>query len=164
MKVNEVMTSRTSVCDLNASLAEAAKAMWDNDCGILPVLKDGKELVGLITDRDICMAIAMRDRVPSAISVEEVMTGEVYSVTSDDDVQRALETMRQHKVRRLPVVDVDGKLTGMLSMNDVTLRAEKTANNRTPNLSFRDVMETYKAICTHAIPAETGEKAVSATA
>jgi CBS-domain-containing membrane protein len=164
MKVKEIMTSELSVCDLNASLAEAAKVMWNKDCGILPVLKDGKELVGLITDRDICMGIAMRDRVPSGVSVEEVMTGKVYSVMSDDDVQQALETMRQHKVRRLPVVDAEGKLTGMLSLNDVTLRAEKPANNRASSLSLRDVMKTYKAICTHQIPAETGEKIIGASA
>ena len=55
MKVKEIMTASPSVCDLNESLAEAAKTMWDADCGVLPVLKDGREVVGLITDRDICM-------------------------------------------------------------------------------------------------------------
>jgi len=123
MKVNEIMTSGVSVCDLNAGLADAAKAMWDNDCGILPVMKDGNELVGLITDRDICMGIAMKGRGASTISVEEVMTGEVYSVREDDDLHRALEMMREYKVRRLPVLDAEGKLAGLVSMNDVTLLA-----------------------------------------
>jgi CBS domain-containing protein len=81
MKVKDLMTSEVTSCDLNASLADAAKAMWDHDCGVLPVLKDGEELVGVITDRDICMASAMRDSNPSQISVEESITGEVFSTT-----------------------------------------------------------------------------------
>ena len=149
MKVNDIMTRVVSTCDLNASLVEAAQAMWQNDCGILPVLKDGKELVGLITDRDICMGMAMRDRIPSGISVEEIMTGAVYSVMDGDDVQKALETMQQHQVRRLPVVDAEGKLTGMLSLNDVTLVAEEMANQKAPDLAFAEVIKTYRAICAH---------------
>jgi CBS domain-containing protein len=75
MKVKDLMTSEVTSCDLNASLGDAAKVMWDHDCGVLPVLKDGKELVGMITDRDVCMAAAMRDSNPWHISVEEVITG-----------------------------------------------------------------------------------------
>ncbi len=162
MKVNEIMTRNVSTCDLNASLVEAAQAMWQNDCGILPVLKDGKELVGLITDRDICMGMAMKDRVPSGISVEEIMTGAVHSVMFDDDVQQALETMRLHQVRRLPVIDAEGKVTGMLSLNDVTLLAEEMPNQRAPDLFFPEVMKTYKAICAHR-SAAVPEKSMTAT-
>jgi CBS-domain-containing membrane protein len=160
MKVKEIMTSGVSVCDLNASLGDAAKAMWDNDCGVLPVLKDGTELVGLITDRDICMGIAMRNQAPSGISVEEVLTGEVYSVREDDDLRQALEMMRQHKVRRLPVLDAEGKLAGMLSMNDVTLSAQE---KKGPGLSFKETMETYKAICAHPVVVEIDEQTMTAT-
>ena len=152
MRVKEIMTMDAKCCDLNASLTEAAKTMWENDCGALPVLKDGKEVVGLITDRDICMAVAMRDRSPSGISVEEILPGVIYSVTPNDDVQKALEVMAEHKVRRLPVVDTDGELQGVLSMNDVTLRAEDQAGEKAPDLSFSDVMGTYKAVCAHSIP------------
>ena len=93
MKVKDIMTCEAQVCDLNASLAEAAKTMWEADCGVLPVLKDGKEIVGLITDRDICMAVAMRDCNPAAISAEQVISGAVYSVTPEDDVHEALKIM-----------------------------------------------------------------------
>src|SRR5690242_11310459 len=109
MKVKEVMTGSPNVCDLNESLAEAAKVMWDADCGVLPVLKDGQEVVGLITDRDICMALAMRDSSPTTISAEEVITGDVYSVAPEDDVKKALELMREHQVRRLPVINPEGE-------------------------------------------------------
>ena len=151
MKVKKIMTRGARVCDLNASLAEAAKTMWDTDCGVLPVLKDGKEIVGLITDRDICMAIAMRDCNPTAISVEEVITGSVYSVKPEDDIHKALEIMQEHKVRRLPVVSTEGELKGMLSMNDIVLKAQEARDTQTPELGYADVVNTYKAICEHPL-------------
>lgn len=152
MKVKEIMTGNVKTCDLNASLADAAKAMWDNDCGILPVLKDGRELVGLITDRDICMGTATKDRSPSSISVEEVITGQVYSVMSEDDVQQALEIMRQRRVHRLPVVDPEGQLNGVLSMNDVVLNAKERDGKKIPEIGYADVVRTYQAICEHPLP------------
>ena len=163
MKVKEIMNSEAKSCDLNASLADAAKMMWENDCGILPVLKDGQQIVGLITDRDICMGVAMRDCNPGGISVEEVITGAVYSIAPDDDVHQALETMQEYKVRRLPVVDADGLLRGMLSINDVTLRAENDADREAPDLSFSDVMKTYKVVCGHPLPIAK-EESMTATA
>lgn len=149
MKVKEIMTTDPETCDLNASLADAAKAMWDNDCGILPVLKNGKEIVGLITDRDICMGAAMRDRHPSAISVKEVISGEVYSVKPEEEVQQALATMQGCKVRRVPVIDSEGTLMGVLSMNDVVLNAKEPDDKKTVALSFGDVVRTYQAISEH---------------
>ena len=92
MKIKDIMTDDIATCDLNASLAFAAKEMWDHDCGVLPVLKDGKEVVGINTDRDICMGAAMKNRSPSNISVEEVITGRVYSIAEEDDLQLAAET------------------------------------------------------------------------
>lgn len=163
MKVKEIMTGDAKFCDLNASLADAASTMWDNDCGVLPLLKDGKEVVGLITDRDICMGVAMRDCNPSSISVEEVMSGAVYSVTPDDDVQQALEAMQEHMVRRVPVVDPEGQLKGILSMNDVTLRAEEPTGRKAPEISFSDVVKTYKVICAHPVPAEKSDQSMTAT-
>src|ERR1041384_6912043 len=105
MKVREVMTPNPKAIWLTESLADAAKLMWENDCGVLPVIKDGQKVIGMITDRDICMAIAMRDTNPSGVSIEEVMTGQVYSVTPEDGIEEALQAMQAHKIRRLPVVN-----------------------------------------------------------
>ena len=149
------MTASPSVCDLNESLAEAAKTMWDSDCGVLPVLKDGREVVGLITDRDIVMAMAMRDCNPAAISAEEVITGDVYSVAPEDELQKALEVMQQQQVRRLPVINPEGELAGMLSMNDIVLNAKQKTNAKTPEIGYADVVNTYKAICAHRAPVQT---------
>jgi CBS domain-containing protein len=144
MKVKEIMTGDPSMCDLNESLAQAARTMWETDCGVLPVLKDGKELVGLITDRDICMAMAMRECSPAVVSAEEVITGEVYSVGPEDEIEKALQVMEQHQVRRLPVVSPEGELEGILSMNDIVLEAQE--------VSYADVVKTFKAICAHRTP------------
>jgi len=159
MKVKEIMTANPKTCDLNASLADAAKAMWESDCGILPVLKDGKEIVGVLTDRDICMGSAMRDRNPSGVSVEEVMNGELFSVLPEDDVQQALETMQQRKIRRLPVVDSEGELKGVLSMNDVVLSAAERGSKKASGISHADIVSTFQAICEHPLPMSTAANA-----
>ena len=161
MRVKDIMTCEAKFCDLNESLAEAAQTMWEADCGVLPVLKDGKEIIGLITDRDICMAMAMRDCNPATVSAEKVISGALYSVTPDEDIHRALEIMREHKVRRLPVVSPEGELAGMLSMNDVVLKAEEARNTGAPELNYADVVNTYKAICAHPLPLQQAREAVA---
>ena len=95
MNVKEVMTPNPKAIWLTESLADAAKLMWENDCGVLPIIKDSRKVVGLITDRDICMAAAMQDRNPSGISVEEVMTGQIYAVNPEDNIDRALQLMQE---------------------------------------------------------------------
>ena len=161
MKVKEVMTVDPTAVWLTDSLRTAAQTMWQNDCGILPIIKEDKAVVGVITDRDVCMATAMRDRPQSSISVEEVMSRSVFSVMPDDDVHKALELMQEHKVRRLPVLNVDGELKGMLSMNDLVLRAEEANGKKKPRLSFNDVVKTYQAICEHPLPMKAAAAAAS---
>lgn len=151
MKVNELMTPNAQAIWLTESLADAAKLMWKNDCGVLPIIKDGRKVIGMITDRDICMAVAMRDTNPSHVSVEEVMTGQVFSVNSDDDVEQALQLMQEHKVRRLPVVNPEGELEGILSMNDIVLNAK--TGKAADTVKYDDVVKTYQAICQHPTPA-----------
>jgi CBS domain-containing protein len=164
MKVKEIMALNPKACTTTTNLAEAASFMWDYDCGILPVVTDGGRVVGLITDRDICIAGATKNRNLSNIAVEEIITSKVYSCAPEDDVLKALETMQQRKVRRLPVVAPDGTLEGILSINDITLNAKEATNRKAPELSFRDLIQTYKAICAHAIPEELGEQSMAAPA
>ncbi len=153
MKVKDVMTPNAKTIWLTESLADAAKVMWENDCGVLPIIKDGQKVVGLITDRDICMAAAMRDRNPSGISVEEVMTGQVYSVEGEDDIGRALQLMQEHRIRRLPVINPEGELEGILSMNDIVRNAGTADGLAGDPIDHADVVKTYQAICQHPIPA-----------
>jgi CBS domain-containing protein len=151
MKVKEVMTPDAKAIWITQSLADAAKTMWENDCGILPIIKDGGKVVGMISDRDICMATAIRDRNPSSISVEEVMNATVYAAEADEDIEQALQTMREHKIRRLPVLNLEGELKGIVSMNDIVLKA-KERNGKKPQIAYADVVKTYQAICEHPLP------------
>src|SRR6185436_20710854 len=150
MKVKDVMTPSAKAIWLTESLADAAQLMWENDCGVLPIIKDSRKVIGMITDRDICMAVAMRDTNPSSVSVEEVMTGQVFSIAPDDDIDRALQTMQEHKIRRLPVVNTEGELEGIVSMNDIVLHAD---SSKTGPVAYADVVKTYQAICEHPLDA-----------
>jgi CBS domain-containing protein len=150
MKVKELMTADAKAIWLTQSLADAAKEMWEHDCGVLPIIKDGRKVVGMITDRDICMATAMRDKNPSSISVEEVMSSTVYAAEPEEDVEQALQTMREHQIRRLPVLNLEGELQGIVSMNDIMLRAK--GNGKKPKIDYGDLVKTYQAICEHPLP------------
>jgi CBS domain-containing protein len=145
MKVQEVMKEDVKACFPDTNLAAAAALMWENDCGILPVVVDGMNPVGVITDRDIAVAVGTGGRAPQDLRVDEVIHGPVIACTPDDDVHTALKIMRKEKVRRLPVVTEDGVLSGILSLNDVVLHAQK--GNK--DLDYDDVVSTFKAICEH---------------
>ncbi len=145
MKVQDVMTSNPQTCGTETNLATAAMLMWEGDCGTLPVVSDSGWVVGMITDRDICMAAATKHRNASSITVGEVITGDVFSCQPEEDVCDALETMQQERVRRLPVLGEDGSLKGILSINDIVLKAEETKKHST--ISYADVLSAFKGIC-----------------
>jgi len=145
------MTPDAKAVWITESLANAAREMWENDCGALPVIKDGRKVVGMITDRDICMAGAMRNQSLSQISVEEIMNKRVFAAELDEHIDHALQTMREHQIRRLPVLDAEGELSGIVSMNDIVLHA-KARNGKKPAIDYADVVKTYQAICSHPVP------------
>jgi CBS domain-containing protein len=151
MKVQDAMTGNVKFCRPEVNLATAAGMMWENDCGVIPVVDGVGKVIGMITDRDIAMAMAMMGHFASDIAVSEVMSQKVYACALNDDIKSALKTMRHEKVRRLPVVNDDGVLQGILCLNDVALRAEEAKGKHIPDLSYEDVMSTLKAICEHRI-------------
>ena len=157
MKVKEIMTANPKACTLTDNLAEAARLMWEADCGIVPVVAESGKVVGLITDRDICMSAMIKGRTESNIAVEDAISGKLFACRPEDDIHTALKTMRENKVRRLPVVAADGKLQGMLSMNDVVLKAAEAGDKKTPELSYGDVVNTYKSICQHRLPMQQAQ-------
>jgi CBS-domain-containing membrane protein len=149
MKVQDVMNSKVQSCQPTTNLAAAAAVMWDHDCGALPVVDEAGQVLGMITDRDIAIAAATKGRPAGEISVREVISGTVYSCAPDDDIHAALKTMRQSKVRRLPVANAAGQLQGILCMNDIALRAEEVHGKHVPELSYDDAVSTLKAVCEH---------------
>jgi len=147
MKVQDVMTYEVRTCRPETNLSAAAMQMWRGDFGALPVLADGGKVVGMITDRDICIAAATKHRDPATIRVKDVISGEVYGCSPDTDIHEALKIMQQRQVRRLPIINaLDGKLAGILSLNDIALKAQ---SGKRAELSAEDVENTLKTICAH---------------
>jgi CBS domain-containing protein len=140
------MTGEPRTCSLGTNLAAAAALMLDGDCGILPVVEDGK-LVGVVTDRDMYIALATRNTRASEVTVREVVQTPVYTCGPDDDVQAALETMKQHCVRRLPVEGFGASIMGIISLNDIVL-----ASGPRKAVRDADVVSTLQAICVHHHP------------
>ncbi len=144
MNVKDIMTGNPRVCTPDTTVAEAARLMWDGDCGILPVV-DGGEVVGVVTDRDMYIALATRNERAARLRVGAVATRNVVTCTPEDNVQTALAAMKDARVRRLPVVGFGSAVLGILSVNDI-LRAATTSKMR------NDVVDTLQAICTHRHP------------
>jgi CBS domain-containing protein len=156
MNLKDVMTSNVQSCGPDTNLASAAKLMWDTDCGVLPVLNAEGRMLAMITDRDICMACATKNRAPSELTVRDAVSGRTYSCKMSDDVHAAMDIMKREQVRRLPVVNDEGVLQGVISMNDFILLAEETKGGKAPAISCEDVTRALKGISTHRIPVGTG--------
>lgn len=144
MKVREIMTKHPVCCDPGTTLAAATGLMWANDCGVLPVLDHGK-LSGIITDRDISVALGTRNRLASELAVSDVAAHDVHTCSPNDDIHTAMATMRRAKVRRLPVVQDGADVVGLLSLNDLILAAER----RHGAIEYQEVMNTIKAVSEH---------------
>ena len=119
------MRRDVQACQPEADLSTVALQMRQGDCGVLPVVASSGEVVGMITDRDICMAAAIKHCDPASIRVSEVISGNVYACSPDAEVHTVFSIMKQKHVRRLPVVTAEeGKLVGILSINDMELLPE----------------------------------------
>jgi CBS domain-containing protein len=116
--VRSLMTVGVRICAPGDSLNKAAQLMWEGDCGCVPVVEAGN-VVGLVTDRDAFMAGYTQGKPLAEISVESAMSKQITSCGPDDSIGDALALMAEARVRRLPVRDASGKLTGILSLADV---------------------------------------------
>jgi CBS domain-containing protein len=148
MRVQEVMTKAIWSCLDSASVATVALTMLDHDCGFVPVVTADGKLSGVLTDRDICMALVREDRKASQVSVREVCTGTVVLCAPSDEIHDALEIMENAKVRRLPVVDGEGKLKGIVSMTDVLRHAVPARAFNEDSLTCAEAVGALKLINT----------------
>jgi CBS domain-containing protein len=146
MLVRDFMNREVETCEPGDDLAKAAMIMWRKDCGIVPVVEDARQVLGVVTDRDICMAAATRHRAPDQMVVAEVMARRPCAVRPDDDIETALDHMRSERVRRLPVVGQDGRLEGILSIADVLLGLERAGGTASKQL-MTTVISTLQNIC-----------------
>ena len=131
-KCSEVMTKTPVCCLPNDNVAKAAELMKSENIGSIPVIEDEQtqKLIGIVTDRDLALKIVADGLDAKSTKVEAVMTRKVVTCLADDDLQKALDAMAEHQLRRIPVVDDDNKIVGIISQADVATRAdepEKTA-------------------------------------
>jgi len=149
MRIEQLMTKVTRTCRAGHGLSEAAQMMWDEDCGCLPVTADdgSQRVVGMITDRDICMAACFTGRALNDIQVADAMTRDVCACNPGDDIAEARSIMREAALRRLPVVDGSGRVIGLLSLADFAREAirERGVTNR--NVTVGEVCLTLATIC-----------------
>jgi CBS domain-containing protein len=126
-KCYEVMTKDLACCLPGDLVTKAAQLMKTQDVGSVPVIEtdQSKKLVGIVTDRDLALAIVAEGRDPKSTKVEDVMTHNVVTCRDEDDVQKALDAMAEYQLRRIPVVDKSDKVVGIIAQADVATRINK---------------------------------------
>ena len=142
MKVQDVMNREPHAVRIADRLDEVARIMWEQDCGFVPVVDGANMLVGVVTDRDLCMASYMQGAPIASIPVVAVMVPEPATCGPEDTLATAMETLQEQQVHRLPVVDSQGVLMGVLSANDVM----QVAQARPTIVTAASVLATMAAI------------------
>lgn len=146
MRVRDLMTDSPRACGVNDSANEAARIMWEQDCGAVPILADDGRVIGIVTDRDICMAAYFRGVSLSSIPAAEIMSSDVSTVGAEDDLSTAEQRMRERQVNRLPVTGDGGALVGMLSLCDITQGVKRAGGLRQRASKGQELLETVTAI------------------
>jgi CBS domain-containing protein len=157
MTVQSIMTSKPASCRLQSNLAEVARIMWEDDCGVVPIVDDAGKVAGVVTDRDVCIAAATRNRTAAEIHVGELPRGDVVVCHPGDTVKGALALMRDRRLRRLPVTAPNGELVGILSLNDIVLAA-----GRSTGITAGEILEAMQGICSHPVQPVPAAKAATA--
>jgi len=136
--------------------------LWNRNCGMLPVVDAQQKVIGVVTDRDLCMALGTRNRLPGDVTVGEVVSGQIYSCKAQDDIRAALETMASRKVRRLPVVNEKGLLEGILSIDDIVLHEDLFGDGKAAELSPREIVSTLQRVYGPRLPQVVKPRATAA--
>jgi CBS domain-containing protein len=141
MKVKKIMTTDVGCCRLEDNLMQVVEMMRQKNCGVVPIVNEENRLAGIVTDRDICLAVGeLPNRKISSVKAGEIISGEVVACAPEDKIETALKKMRKHQLKRLPVVDKNGQIAGILSVTDVVLSAGK---NKTLK---KQIYSTFKGI------------------
>ena len=127
MNVSSVMTPNPACCTASTPLREVARMMLDNDCGQIPVVDESQRPIGVVTDRDIAVRVVAEGRDTNQATAADAMSMPVRTVTSDTSLKDAVCVMEADQIRRVPVVDADGKLTGIVAIADLALAGKQEA-------------------------------------
>jgi CBS domain-containing protein len=136
MQVQEIMTRDVDIIDPSMKICDAACRMRDEDVGALPVGENDR-LIGMVTDRDIVIRAVAEDRAPKDADVREVMSERIFYCFEDDAVEQASKTMAEHQVRRLPVLNRDKRLTGIVALADIAMKAPQASEMALEGVSER---------------------------
>jgi len=146
MKVERIMTKDISACTPGQTLNRAAQIMWERDCGCVPVVNEHNIVVGMITDRDVCMAAYTTNAPLSSLRVGDIMARRVIGVGPFDTVEAAEGLMQRHQVRRLPVVGLENQLVGIVSLNDLARAARLQPHARERGVDAEAIEATLAAV------------------
>ncbi len=148
MRVEKLMKKQVASCPSHENLERAAQVMCELDCGCVPVIDSGGKVIGMLTDRDICMAAYYQGRALGQIPVTSAMSKDVYACLPEDDLTVAEFIMERKQVHRLPVINDDGRLVGLLSLTDIARRAveEEGKKRIRKGLKPTEVAHTLAAI------------------
>jgi CBS domain-containing protein len=158
MKVEQLMTKGAACCTPDDTLNAAAHVLWERDCGVVPIVDpDGSQhVIGMLTDRDICMAAYTQGQPLSQIRVRDAMSRGVQSCRPGQDVAEAERTMRDAQLHRLPVVDEADQLLGVLSLADIAREAEREQRLKRQEVTVTEVGATLAAISRRRAGVATG--------
>ncbi len=157
MKVKKVMTSDVGVCRLEDDLTKIFDVMRQKDCGVVPVVNGENVLAGIITDRDVCLFLAARDKKIAGVKAGEIIGGETICCEPDDKIETALKKMRKHQLKRLPVIGKSGEIVGILSVSDVLRKVKKDRNLKKRAYKTLEGIFEPRPIVLHEIGAQTIE-------
>jgi CBS domain-containing protein len=155
MKVRDVMTSSAICCNSETNVGAAVELLWSHNCGMLPVVDVNNRLVGIVTDRDICIAMGTRNRLPADLTVGEIAIQHVFTCNPDDEIHEALGTMAKKQVRRLPVVNDEYVPQGILSMDDIVTHGDLNRWEGCCELSSEEILRALKRL--YGKPSEKGQ-------
>jgi CBS domain-containing protein len=158
MNVKDVMTTTPAYCTPETNLGAVVEIMWNRNCGFLPVIDQDKKVVSIITDRDICIAVGTRNILPGQLTVADVATQRAICCGMNDDARSALTKMAESRVRRLPVINAEGKLTGVISMDDIIEGTQVKRTVSRDGLTSEEVMSSLKQIYEPQLPARVSKK------
>jgi CBS domain-containing protein len=152
MKVKEIMTQSAVCCNADTNVGAAVELMWVRNCGMLPVVGIDRKLLGIVTDRDICIAMGTRNRLAGELSVGEIANRNVFTCKPDDEIHEALHTMATKQVRRLPVVNDQGIPQGILSIDDIIAHGDLNKWEGCCELSSEEIIRSLKKLYGQKFP------------
>jgi CBS domain-containing protein len=161
MKVREIMTVSPFFATAEAKINEIARIMAEREVGAVPIVDEAHGVLGILTDRDVCKAIATTNCAACEIPALNLASKPVITCGAEEELETALRMMRHHHIRRLPVVEKDGRLLGILSIDDVVLRSEEAMERSQSAVSFGDAVLTLKAIYGERPPRRQHHRAVA---